>query len=163
MFFRRYFYFPGNKCNYDFMYVPKPVISAAITTKDNKSQMAMAKALNRFCKEDPTFKTFVDPETNETIIEGMGELHLDIYVERMRREYGAEVTTGNPRVAYRETITQRADFNYTHKKQTGGSGQFARIAGFIEPISETDFIFENKVFGGSIPTQFISACEKGFK
>jgi elongation factor G len=154
---------PGTNVTMISMYVPKPVISAAITTKDNKSQMAMAKALNRFCKEDPTFKTFVDPETNETIIEGMGELHLDIYVERMRREYGAEVTTGNPRVAYRETITQRADFNYTHKKQTGGSGQFARIAGFIEPISETDFIFENKVFGGSIPTQFISACEKGFK
>jgi elongation factor G len=154
---------PGINVTMISMYVPKPVISAAITTKDNKSQMAMAKALNRFCKEDPTFKTFVDPETNETIIEGMGELHLDIYVERMRREYGAEVTTGNPRVAYRETITQRADFNYTHKKQTGGSGQFARIAGFIEPISETDFIFENKVFGGSIPTQFISACEKGFK
>jgi elongation factor G len=81
----------------------------------------------------------------------------------MRREYGAEVTTGNPRVAYRETITQRADFNYTHKKQTGGSGQFARIAGYIEPISDADFVFENKVFGGAIPTQFISACEKGFK
>ena len=154
---------PGTNVTMISMYVPKPVISAAIMTKDNKSQMAMAKALNRFCKEDPTFKSFVDPETNETIIEGMGELHLDIYVERMRREYGAEVTTGNPRVAYRETITQRADFNYTHKKQTGGSGQFARIAGFIEPISDTDFIFENKVFGGAIPTQFISACEKGFK
>jgi elongation factor G len=154
---------PGTNVTMISMYVPKPVISAAITTKDNKSQMAMAKALNRFCKEDPTFKTFVDPETNETIIEGMGELHLDIYVERMRREYGAEVTTGNPRVAYRETITQRADFNYTHKKQTGGSGQFARIAGYIEPISDADFVFENKVFGGAIPTQFISACEKGFK
>jgi elongation factor G len=154
---------PGTNVTMISMYVPKPVISAAITTKDNKSQMAMAKALNRFCKEDPTFKTFVDPETNETIIEGMGELHLDIYVERMRREYGAEVTTGNPRVAYRETITQHADFNYTHKKQTGGSGQFARIAGFIEPISDAEFVFENKVFGGAIPTQFISACEKGFK
>jgi elongation factor G len=154
---------PGTNVTMISMYVPKPVISAAITTKDNKSQMAMAKALNRFCKEDPTFKSFVDPETNETIIEGMGELHLDIYVERMRREYGAEVTTGNPRVAYRETITQHADFNYTHKKQTGGSGQFARIAGFIEPISDADFVFENKVFGGAIPTQFISACEKGFK
>ena len=154
---------PGINVTMISMYVPKPVISAAITTKDNKSQMAMAKALNRFCKEDPTFKTFVDPETNETIIEGMGELHLDIYVERMRREYGAEVSTGNPRVAYRETITQRADFNYTHKKQTGGSGQFARIAGFIEPVSDADFVFENKVFGGAIPTQFISACEKGFK
>jgi elongation factor G len=145
------------------MYVPKPVISLAISPKDNKSQMAMSKALNRFSKEDPTFKTFVDQETNETIIEGMGELHLDIYVERMRREYGADVNTGNPRVAYRETITQRADFNYTHKKQTGGSGQFGRIAGYIEPISDAEFIFENKIFGGSIPTQFIPACEKGFK
>ncbi|PKN69540.1 MAG: elongation factor G [Deltaproteobacteria bacterium HGW-Deltaproteobacteria-12] len=145
------------------MYVPKPVISLAIVPNDNKSQMAMSKALNRFSKEDPTFKTFVDPETNETIIEGMGELHLDIYVERMKREYGADVTTGNPRVAYRETITQRADFNYTHKKQTGGSGQFGRIAGYIEPISDAEFIFENKIFGGSIPTQYIPACEKGFK
>jgi elongation factor G len=154
---------PGTNVTMISMYVPKPVISAAIMTKDNKSQMAMAKALNRFCKEDPTFKSFVDPETNETIIEGMGELHLDIYVERMRREYGADVTTGNPRVAYRETITQHADFNYTHKKQTGGSGQFARIAGFIEPVSDADFVFENKIFGGAIPTQFISACEKGFK
>jgi elongation factor G len=154
---------PGMNLTMISMYVPKPVISLAIVPKDNKSQLAMAKALNRFSKEDPTFKTFVDNETNETIIEGMGELHLDIYVERMRREYGADVTTGNPRVAYRETITQHADFNYTHKKQTGGSGQFARIAGFIEPVSDADFVFENKVFGGAIPTQFISACEKGFK
>ncbi|MEN6375294.1 MAG: elongation factor G [Smithella sp.] len=145
------------------MYVPKPVISLAISPKDNKSQMAMSKALNRFSKEDPTFKTFVDQETNETIIEGMGELHLDIYVERMRREYGADVETGNPRVAYRETITQRADFNYTHKKQTGGAGQFGRIAGYIEPITDAEFIFDNQIFGGSIPTQYIPACEKGFK
>jgi elongation factor G len=154
---------PGLNMTMTSMYVPKPVISLAIVPKDNKSQMSMSKALNRFSKEDPTFKTFVDPETNETIIEGMGELHLEIYVERMKREYDAEVTTGNPRVAYRETITQRAEFNYTHKKQTGGSGQFGRIAGYIEPTSEAEFIFENKIFGGSIPTQYISACEKGFK
>jgi elongation factor G len=154
---------PGVNLTLTSMYVPKPVISLAIVPKDNKSQMAMAKALNRFSKEDPTFKTFVDPETSETIIEGMGELHLDIYVERMRREYNADVTTGNPRVAYRETITQRADFNYTHRKQTGGAGQFGRIAGYLEPISDADFVFENKIFGGSIPTQYISACEKGFK
>jgi elongation factor G len=154
---------PGINMTMTSMYVPKPVISLAIVPKDNKSQMSMSKALNRFSKEDPTFKTFVDPETNETIIEGMGELHLEIYVERMKREYDAEVTTGNPRVAYRETITQRAEFNYTHKKQTGGSGQFGRIAGYIEPTSEAEFIFENKIFGGSIPTQYISACEKGFK
>jgi elongation factor G len=154
---------PGINLSLTSMYVPKPVISLAIAPKDNKSQMSMSKALNRFSKEDPTFKTFVDPETNETIIEGMGELHLDIYVERMRREYGADVTTGNPRVAYRETITQRADFNYTHRKQTGGAGQFGRIAGYLEPISDAEFVFENKIFGGSIPTQYISACEKGFK
>src|ERR1035437_217103 len=154
---------PGINMTMTSMYVPKPVISLAIVPKDNKSQMSMSKALNRFSKEDPTFKTFVDPETKETIIEGMGELHLEIYVERMKREYGAEVTTGNPRVAYRETITQRADFNYTHKKQTGGSGQYGRVAGYIEPISDAEFVFENKIFGGSIPTQYISACEKGFK
>jgi elongation factor G len=154
---------PGINLTMISMYVPKPVISLAIVPKDNKSQLAMAKALNRFSKEDPTFKTFVDNETGDTIIEGMGELHLDIYVERMRREYGADVTTGNPRVAYRETITQRADFNYTHKKQTGGAGQFGRIAGYLEPISDADFVFENKIFGGAIPTQYIPACEKGFK
>src|SRR5664280_595058 len=147
---------PGTNVTMISMYVPKPVISLAIVPKDNKSQLSMAKALNRFSKEDPTFKTFVDPETNETIIEGMGELHLEIYVERMKREYDAEVTTGNPRVAYRETITQRADFNYTLKKQTGGSGQYGRIAGYIEPISDAEFVFENKIFGGSIPTQYIS-------
>lgn len=154
---------PGLNLTMTSMYVPKPVISLAITPKDNKSQIAMAKALNRFSKEDPTFKTFVDQETNETIIEGMGELHLDIYVERMRREYGADVDTGNPRVAYRETITRRADFNYTHKKQTGGAGQFGRVAGYIEPITDAEFIFENEIFGGAIPTQYIPACEKGFK
>lgn len=154
---------PGINLTMTSMYVPKPVISLAITPKDNKSQIAMAKALNRFSKEDPTFKTFVDQETNETIIEGMGELHLDIYVERMRREYGADVDTGNPRVAYRETITRRADFNYTHKKQTGGAGQFGRVAGYIEPITDADFIFDNQIFGGAIPTQYIPACEKGFR
>lgn len=154
---------PGINMTMTSMYVPKPVISLAIVPKDNKSQMAMSKALNRFSKEDPTFKTYVDHETNETIIEGMGELHLDIYVERMKREYSAEVTTGNPRVAYRETITQRADFNYTHKKQTGGSGQYGRIAGYLEPVTDADFVFENQIFGGSIPTQYIPACEKGFK
>jgi len=145
------------------MFVPEPVISLAIVPKDNKSQINMSKALNRFTKEDPTFRTYVDQETNETIIEGMGELHLEVYVERMRREYSAEVNTGNPRVAYRETITQRAEFNYTHKKQTGGSGQYGRVAGFMEPVPEADFIFENKIVGGAIPTNFIPACEKGFR
>ena len=154
---------PGLNVTMTSMYVPEPVISLAIAPKDNKSEANMSKALNRFTKEDPTFKAFVNDETGETIISGMGELHLDVYIERMRREYKAEVTTGAPRVAYRETITQRADFNYTHKKQTGGAGQYGRIAGYIEPVADEDFVFDNQVTGGSIPTQYIPACEKGFK
>jgi elongation factor G len=154
---------PGLDLSMTTMFVPDPVISLAIVPKDNKAQINMSKALNRFSKEDPTFKNYVNEETGETIIEGMGELHLEVYVERMRREYSAEVETGQPRVAYRETITRRAEFNYTHKKQTGGAGQFGRIAGFIEPIENEEFAFENRITGGAIPTQFIPACEKGFK
>jgi elongation factor G len=154
---------PGVNLTMTSMFVPEPVISLAIVPKDNKSEVNMAKALNRFSKEDPTFKTFVSDETGDTLISGMGELHLEVYVERMRREYKAEVTTGAPRVAYRETITRKAEFNYTHKKQTGGAGQFGRIAGYIEPIGDQEFVFENKITGGAIPTQFIPACEKGFQ
>ncbi|MEW6258680.1 MAG: elongation factor G [Thermodesulfobacteriota bacterium] len=153
---------PGSRLTMTSMFVPKPVISLSIVPKDNKSQINMSKALNRFTKEDPTFKAHYNEETNETIIEGMGELHLDVYVERMRREYNAEVTTGIPQVAYRETITQTAEFNYTHKKQTGGAGQFGRIAGYLEPCEE-DFVFDNQITGGAIPTQFIPSCEKGFR
>lgn len=145
------------------MYVPKPVISLSIHPKDNKAQNNMSKALNRFTKEDPTFNTYVDEETGETIIEGMGELHLDVYVERMKREYKADVETGKPRVAYRETIQQYAEFNYTHRKQTGGAGQFGRVAGYMEPLEEGEFEFVNQITGGVIPTNFIPACEKGFK
>ncbi len=144
------------------MYVPKPVISLAIAPKDSKSETNISKALNRFTKEDPTFKTYVSEETGDTIISGMGELHLEVYIERMRREYNAEVSAGKPKVAYRETITRKAEFNYTHKKQTGGAGQYGRIAGYLEPAEE-DFIFDNQVRGGSIPTQYIPACEKGFR
>jgi elongation factor G len=144
------------------MYVPEPVISLAITPVDYKSEANMSKALNRFAKEDPTFKTFVSEETGDTVISGMGELHLEVYIERMRREYNAQVLTGMPRVAYRETITRRADFNYIHKKQTGGAGQYGRVAGFIEPVVDKDFVFDNKITGGSIPTQYIPAVEKGF-
>jgi elongation factor G len=145
------------------MYVPEPVISLAITPVDHKSEANMSKALNRFAKEDPTFKTFVSEETGDTVISGMGELHLEVYIERMRREYNAQVTTGMPRVAYRETITRRADFNYIHKKQTGGAGQYGRVAGFLEPVVDEDFVFDNQVTGGSIPTQYIPAVEKGFQ
>lgn len=143
--------------------IPKPVISLAVIAEDNKAKINISKALGRFTREDPTFKTYVDKETGDTIISGMGELHLEVYVERMRREYDARVTTGRPCVAYKEAITRMAEFNYTHKKQTGGAGQFGRIAGYMEPAAEEDFIFDNKVVGGRIPTQFIPACEKGFK
>ena len=145
------------------MFVPNPVISLTITPKDNKAQVNMSKALQRFTKEDPTFRVSSDPETKETIIAGMGELQLEVYVERMKREYGAEVVTSPPRVAYREAITQRADFDYTHKKQTGGSGQFGRVVGYIEPGEEHDYEFVDKIKGGVIPREFIPSCDKGFK
>ncbi|MCE5255591.1 MAG: elongation factor G [Spirochaetaceae bacterium] len=145
------------------MFVPEPVISLAIQPKDKKSSDQMGKALNRFTKEDPTFRTFVDPESNQTIIQGMGELHLEVYIERMRREYKCEVEAGMPQVAYREAITQRAEFNYTHKKQTGGSGQYGRVAGYIEPCAEQTYEFVNMVKGGAIPIEFIPSCDKGFK
>ena len=145
------------------MHVPEPVISLAIMPVDNKAQVNMSKALNRFTKEDPTFRTYVDHETNETIISGMGELHLEVYIERMKREYKAEVEVGQPQVAYRETITQMADFNYTHKKQTGGSGQFGRVAGYMEPMDEGEYEFVDQIVGGAIPREFISSCDKGFK
>ena len=157
--------FCGGGLNYAMtsMFVPAPVISLAVTPKDKKSADQMAKALNRFTKEDPTFQTFVDPESNQTIIRGMGELHLEVYIERMRREYKCEVDTGMPQVAYRETITQRAEFNYTHRKQTGGSGQFGRVAGYMEPFADGIYEFVDMIKGGSIPTEYVPSCDKGFK
>ena len=145
------------------MYVPAAVISLSITPVDKKSGDQLAKALNRFTKEDPTFRTFVDQESNQTIIQGMGELHLEVYVERMKREYKCEVTTGMPQVAYRETVTEVADFNYTHKKQTGGSGQYARVAGSMAPYAEADYLFVDNIKGGSIPNEYIPSCDKGFQ
>ena len=153
------------------MFVPTPVISLAIEPVDKKAADNMAKALNRFTKEDPTFQTYVDPESNQTIIKGMGELHLDVYIERMKREYKAEVKVGKPEVAYREAISQRADFNYTHKKQTGGSGQYARVAGYMEPITESEnpdeppkeYDFIDEIKGGAIPNEYIPSCDKGFQ
>ena len=145
------------------MHVPEPVISLSIKPVDQKSEVNMAKALRRFSREDPTFRVGIDEESNETIIRGMGELHLDVYIERMKREYNAIVETSAPEVAYRETITKRAEFNYTHKKQTGGSGQFGRVAGYMEPNEEADFEFVDQIVGGVIPRQFIPSCEKGFR
>jgi elongation factor G len=157
--------FCGGNINWSMtsMHIPAPVISLAIKPKDTKAQDNISKALNRFCKEDPTFKSFVDHETGETIISGMGELHLDVYIERMKREYKAEVEVGAPRVAYRETITQKAEFDYTHKKQTGGSGQFGRVAGCMEPLTEGVYEFADEIVGGSIPREFIPSCDKGFQ
>jgi elongation factor G len=157
--------FCGGGLNYAMtsMYVPNPVISLAIDPRDKKSSDQMAKALNRFTKEDPTFRTYVDPESNQTIIQGMGELHLEVYIERMRREYRCDVETGRPQVAYRETIQQRADYNYTHRKQTGGSGQYGRVAGFMEPWDGGDYEFIDSIKGAAIPNEFIPSCDKGFR
>jgi elongation factor G len=145
--------------------VPAAVISLSIKPKDSSGLENMSKALGRFTREDPTFHAGVDDESGETVISGMGELHLDVYVERMKREYGVEVVTGAPQVAYRETISQRADYMYTHKKQTGGSGQYAKVGGYVEPIAEggAEFEFVDEVRGGAIPTEFIPSVEKGFR
>ncbi len=145
------------------MFVPNPVISQAIEPVNKQDAANMAKALNRFTKEDPTFQTYVDPESNQTIIKGMGELHLEVYVERMKREYKCEVKVSQPEVAYRESITQQANFNFTHKKQTGGSGQYGRVAGFMEPIEDKDYEFVDSIKGGAIPNEYIPSCDKGFK
>ena len=156
--------FTDGKVNYAMtsMFVAKPVISVAIKPKDAGAEIQMSKALNRFTKEDPTFQCYVDAESNETIIAGMGELHLDVYIERMKREYKAEVLTSPPQVAYRETIGSKVEFNYVHKKQTGGSGQYGKVVGYAEPF-DGDFEFMDEIKGGSIPREFIPSCEKGFK
>ena len=154
---------PGFNYSLTSMFVPEPVISLSIEAVDKKSADNMSKALNRFSKEDPTFRSYVDDESNQTIIQGMGELHLDVYVERMKREYKAEVKTGMPQVAYRETISKRADFDYTHKKQSGGSGQYGKVVGWVEPLAEGIYEFVNEIKGGKIPTEYIPACDKGFK
>jgi elongation factor G len=148
------------------MFVPNAVISLAIAPKDKAGQTNFSKALNKFTKEDPTFRVHRDEESNQTIISGMGELHLEIYCERIKREFGCEVVVGKPQVAFRETITKRGDFNYTHKKQTGGSGQFGKVVGYLEPLpadAAVQYEFVDDITGGSIPREFIPACDKGFQ
>ena len=145
------------------IHVPDAVIHLSIKPVDRKAEGNLAKALARFSKEDPTFRTRIDSESSETIISGMGELHLEVYVERMKREYKAEVETGAPQVAYREAVSRRADFDYTHKKQTGGSGQYGRVQGYIEPLEGGEFEFINEIRQGVIPGEFISSVEKGFR
>lgn len=150
------------------MHVPNPVIELVIEAKNRDDLNNLSKALNRFTKEDPTFQVMVDKESGQTIIKGMGELHLDVYIERMRREYKVDVQTGAPQVAYRETITRPAPFDYTHKKQTGGSGQFAKVVGEMRPMvvegdSDKVYNFVNTVVGGRIPKEYIPSCDKGFQ
>jgi elongation factor G len=153
---------PGTKVSLEGIFVPEPVIAIAITPKSQEDIDRINKALQRFISEDPTLHVTKDPESHKILMSGMGELHLEIYLERMRREYHADVYVGVPAVAYRETITQAASFDFTLKKQTGGAGQFAHVVGRLEPCEEA-FIFENRVVGGAIPQQFIHACEQGFK
>lgn len=145
------------------MFVPEPVISLSIKPKHSKDGNNFSKAMNRFTREDPTFRVHVDPESQETIISGMGELHLDIYVERMRREYHVDCETGQPQVAYRETITKEIKFDHLLKRQTGGAGDYARVIGWLEPTGELGKnTFDNQVTGGHIDEKFMFGCEKGF-
>jgi elongation factor G len=148
------------------MHVPEPVIELAIKAEKQDDLAKISKALNRFMKEDPTFRVYVDEESNETIIRGMGELHLEIYVQRIQREYKANVIVGQPKVNYRESPGKEASFDYKHKKQTGGSGQYGHVVGRLKPLpegAEGNFKFTNLVVGGSIPKEYIPGCEKGFK
>ncbi|WDE98036.1 elongation factor G [Lentisphaera profundi] len=144
------------------MFVPAPVIDMKLILNDRKNSANLSKALNRFGKEDPTFRVRVDEESGETIISGMGELHLEIYVERMKREYQVDLEVGRPQVAYRESIEQDSPFDYSHKKQSGGRGQYGKVVGALRKTEE-DFVMENNVSGGNIPKEYISSCEKGFR
>lgn len=148
------------------MHVPNTVISLAVSPKDRAASANFSKALNRFSKEDPTFQVHRDEESAETIISGMGELHLQIYIERMKREFACEVISGKPQVAFRETITEKTNFSYQHKKQTGGAGQYAKIDGIFEPLppdSAETYEFVDEIVSGRIPREYIPACDKGFQ
>jgi elongation factor G len=140
---------------------PAPVIQLAIEPKTKVDQEKLGMAIAKLVQEDPTLKVSTDPDTGQTILAGMGELHLEIIVDRMQREFGVGANVGKPQVAYRETIRQMSEFDYTHKKQTGGSGQYARCKLRIEPLPNEEFEFENAIKGGNIPKEFIPAIEKG--
>jgi elongation factor G len=158
-------------CSLENMFVPEPVIKMAISPISRDGADRLGKALQRFTREDPTFRLTTDEETGETVIAGMGELHLEIYVERIRREYKVDVEVGAPKVSYREAPTATAQYNYKHKKQTGGSGQYAHIVGRFEVLPESTeeepndgiYAFENKVVQGRIPREYIPSVDKGFK
>jgi len=162
--------FSAPEVNYSMraMFVPKPVISYSVQPKNKTALTNFSKALNRFSKEDPTFRVERDEESGETVISGMGELHLDVYIERMRREYSVDTIVGEPQVAYRETISQEVPFMYIHKKQTGGSGQYAKIGGAMRPLvlqegENIEYRFVDNVVGGKIPREYIPSCDHGFR
>ncbi len=157
---------PSISYSLESIFIADPVISLSVSPVSSADQDRMGKALSRFMKEDPTFRVATCPESGETVISGMGELHLEVYVERMRREYNATVTVGAPKVSYREAPTVESEFNYKHKKQTGGSGQFAHIVGRLIPLqddAEDPFEFEDNIRGGNIPKDYIPAVNKGFQ
>jgi len=150
------------------MFVPEPVMSLAVRPKVQNKQNAFGKALGKFTKEDPTLRIKIDPETKETVLSGMGELHLEVYIERLKREYDVECIVGEPSVNYKETINKKVEFDWLHKKQTGGSGQYARVIGYIEPLTEEDVKesgeineFENRCVGTNIPSEYYPSCQKG--
>jgi elongation factor G len=157
----------GYNYSLESIFAPAPVIDLSIAANKQQDADKLSKALSRFMREDPTFRVHQDPETAETIISGMGELHLEIYVERIKREYKVECQVGMPKVAYRETPTRQTDYNYKHRKQTGGSGQYGHVVGTMVPLDVEgegeSFIFENKVVGGRIPNEYIPSVEKGFR
>jgi elongation factor G len=153
---------PGTNLFLEGMEVPEPVMTIAITPKSKADSDRLSKALQRFVKEDPTLRVSTDPESHKILLSGIGELHLEIYLERMKREYHAEAYIGKPTVAFRETITRSADFDYTFKRQTPGHGQFAHVIGRLEPCDQP-FIFENRVTERAIPPSWIPACEQGFR
>ena len=149
------------------MFVPRPVMSLSVRPKETSKQATFGKAIGKFTREDPTLKVHVDEKSNETIMSGMGELHLDIYVERLKREYNTECVVGRPTVNYKETVSARGDFNYLHKKQTGGAGQYARVMGYVEPLTEEElakgitYEYENRCVGTNIPSEYYPSCQKG--
>jgi len=147
------------------MHVPEAVMSLALEPAQKSSLDKFSKALSRFMREDPTFRVGFDPETKQTIVSGMGELHLQIYVERIKREYGVECVAGAPRVNYRETITRKAEFDYQHKKQSGGQGQYGRVIGYLEPTDTImdDPAFQSDMIGNVITPSWLAAIEKGFR
>lgn len=155
---------PKHECTLEPMIFPEPVISIAVTPKDKSMIEKMATAIGKLVSEDPTFRVETDQDSGETILKGMGELHLDIKVDIMKRTYGVELNVGQPQVAYRETITREIEDSYTHKKQSGGSGQYGKIDYRIKPGEpNTGFVFKTSVVGGSVPKEFYPAIEKGFE